>query len=48
MVSMDSALEARRQGTALAFPAHLAHRVLPVETGLRRALIAWLHGPAFR
>jgi PKHD-type hydroxylase len=40
--------EARRIGTAVAFPAFLHHRVQRVTRGLRRSLVAWAHGPMFR
>jgi PKHD-type hydroxylase len=40
--------EARRLGTAVAFPAFLHHRVAPVTRGTRRSLVAWAHGPMFR
>ena len=40
--------EARRIGTAVAFPAFLHHRVQPVRRGIRRSLVAWGHGPMFR
>jgi predicted 2-oxoglutarate/Fe(II)-dependent dioxygenase YbiX len=39
---------ARAQGTLIAFPAFLAHRLTPVQHGARTALVGWLHGPAFR
>jgi PKHD-type hydroxylase len=35
------------RGTALVFPSFVPHRVLPVERGVRRALVAWIHGDAF-
>jgi PKHD-type hydroxylase len=35
-------------GNAVAFPAYIAHRVLPVTAGHRHALVAWIHGPRFR
>ncbi len=35
-------------GNALAFPAYIAHRVAPVTSGNRHALVAWIHGPRFR
>lgn len=35
-------------GNAVAFPAYIAHRVLPVTSGNRHALVAWIHGPRFR
>lgn len=48
MVSMEEALEERSAGSAIVFPAHLAHRVLPVTSGRRDVLVAWMHGPSFR
>lgn len=39
---------ARAQGTGVAFPSYLAHQVSPVTRGLRRSLVAWAYGPAFR
>jgi len=39
---------ARAQGSATAFPSYLAHQVSPVSQGLRRSLVAWAYGPAFR
>lgn len=38
----------RYHGAATVFPATLAHRVTPVERGVRKALVAWIHGPSFR
>jgi PKHD-type hydroxylase len=35
-------------GNAIAFPAYIAHRVTPVASGHRHALVAWIHGPRFR
>ena len=35
-------------GNAVAFPSYIAHRVLPVTSGNRHALVAWIHGPRFR
>lgn len=39
---------ARYHGAAIVFPSTLAHRVTPVSQGVRRALVAWIHGPSFR
>lgn len=39
---------ARSRGCATFFPAYLAHRVAPVESGRRLSLVAWAYGPAFR
>ena len=38
----------RDQGTAVVFSSFLQHEVCPVTTGTRYALVAWVHGPAFR
>lgn len=35
----------RERGTILAFPSLIFHRVTPVTSGLRRALVAWIAGP---
>ena len=40
--------EFRGIGNVIAFPSYIAHRVLPVVSGQRHALVAWIHGPAFR
>jgi PKHD-type hydroxylase len=37
-----------RKGSAVLFPAYMAHRVTAVTTGTRRILVSWIHGPAFR
>ena len=38
---------AREIGAATVFPSYLAHRVAPVQSGVRRSLVAWAYGPAF-
>ena len=38
----------RAQGVAVAFPSFEYHRVTPVVTGRRDALVAWFSGPPFR
>lgn len=35
-------------GTAILFPSFVKHRILPLTVGTRYALVAWVHGPAFR
>jgi predicted 2-oxoglutarate/Fe(II)-dependent dioxygenase YbiX len=35
----------RCRGTVVAFPSFLFHRVTPVTSGIRRALVAWIGGP---
>lgn len=38
----------RRQGTLIAFPSYLQHRVAPVTRGERWSLVAWIEGPPYR
>tara|TARA_R110001592_G_C13163672_1_gene749173 strand:+ start:772 stop:1398 length:627 start_codon:yes stop_codon:yes gene_type:complete len=38
----------RELGSATAFAAFMQHRVTPVTNGIRRSLVAWATGPAFR
>lgn len=40
-------LEAKR-GRAWFFPSYTLHRVTPVTKGVRRSLVTWVGGPAFR
>ena len=38
----------REPGTAILFPSFVRHSVTPLVSGIRYALVAWVHGPAFR
>lgn len=38
----------REKGTVVIFPSFIMHRVTPVTKGVRRALVAWIAGPAFK
>jgi PKHD-type hydroxylase len=38
----------REPGTAILFPSFVRHSVAPLISGTRYALVAWVHGPAFR
>ena len=38
----------RDRGTAILFPSFVRHRISQVDSGTRHALVAWMHGPAFR
>ncbi len=38
----------RTIGSVIIFPSYLAHRVSPVTRGIRRSLVAWVHGNPFR
>ena len=44
--SVDTA--PREKGTVCIFPSFVSHRVTPVTKGVRKALVAWVAGPAFR
>ena len=35
-------------GNVVIFPSYLLHRVTPVTKGLRRSLVLWITGPAFK
>ncbi|HWY60346.1 MAG TPA: 2OG-Fe(II) oxygenase [Rhizomicrobium sp.] len=35
-------------GTVIAFPSYVLHRVTPVTSGVRKALVAWALGPDYR
>ncbi len=43
---IDIAPKAR--GAVIAFPANVLHRVTPIESGTRKALVIWAAGPEFR
>lgn len=38
----------REKGTAIFFPSMFSHRVTPIESGERFALVCWLQGPKYR
>ena len=38
----------QQQGRAWFFPSHTLHRVAPVTRGIRRSLVLWVGGPAFK
>jgi PKHD-type hydroxylase len=37
-----------KKGRAWFFPSHMLHRVAPVTKGVRRSLVLWVGGPAFK
>lgn len=39
---------AREMGSVLIFPSYEYHRVTPVTKGIRKSLVAWFEGPAWR
>lgn len=38
----------RQKGTVIVFPSYVVHRVTPVTKGVRKALVSWIEGPAWR
>jgi PKHD-type hydroxylase len=38
----------KARGTLIAFPSYVLHRVTPIESGVRKSLVIWVGGPAFR
>jgi PKHD-type hydroxylase len=36
------------RGAIIAFPSFFLHRVTPIVSGVRKALVIWATGPAFR
>jgi len=38
----------RAQGTLIAFPSYVLHRVTPIQSGIRKSLVIWVAGPPFR
>lgn len=40
--------ELRKKGTVLIFPSFLNHSVQPVTKGIRKSLVTWIEGPAWR
>ena len=45
---VQTSADFRAQGTVLVFPSYLRHRVHPVTSGIRYALVAWFFGPQWR
>jgi PKHD-type hydroxylase len=38
----------RTRGTVVVFPSYQVHRVNPVTSGVRHALVTWIHGESYR
>lgn len=47
-VPQPNPVDLKKQGTIIVFPSFLRHRVVPVEYGIRKSLVAWAEGPKFR
>jgi PKHD-type hydroxylase len=44
----DPEIASRTQGTITFFPSYTLHEVTPVTKGIRRSLVGWITGPAFK
>ena len=38
----------RSRGHVIAFPSYMIHRVTPITSGVRKAIVAWVTGPEFK
>lgn len=38
----------KSRGHVIAFPSHMIHRVTPITSGVRKAIVAWVTGPEFK
>jgi PKHD-type hydroxylase len=38
----------KNRGVAIAFPSFMIHRVTPITSGVRKAIVAWVTGPGFK
>lgn len=46
---LDSAAPAPKEiGSLIVFPSYLQHRVKPVTSGVRKSMVCWVAGPAFK
>ena len=48
MNSKDPLVIKKQKGFAVVFPSYMLHRVTPVTKGIRKSLVVWTAGPAFR
>lgn len=44
----STALAPREIGSLIVFPSYLPHRVHPVTRGVRKSMVSWVAGPAFK
>ena len=47
-VETPDVAQSKQKGTVLVFPSYLQHAVSPVTSGVRKSLVAWFEGPAWR
>lgn len=48
MCSKDPTTVKKQKGFSVVFPSYTLHRVTPVTAGVRKTLVVWASGPAFR
>ena len=48
MTGKDHITIEKKKGLLVAFPSYQLHRVTPVTSGVRKTLVVWVTGPAFR
>ena len=48
LTAKDPLVVKRERGLISAFPSYRLHRVTPVTTGIRKTLVVWIAGPAFK
>lgn len=48
MFSNEATVMKKQRGHSVVFPSYMLHRVTPVTSGIRRTLVMWVSGPAFK
>lgn len=44
----NSKEEMRMKGSVIAFPSFMLHRITPIKSGVRKSMVTWMNGPAWR
>ncbi|HWY61318.1 MAG TPA: 2OG-Fe(II) oxygenase [Rhizomicrobium sp.] len=47
-IGTESISTPKGRGVAVAFPSYMIHRVTPITSGMRKAIVAWVTGPEFK
>jgi PKHD-type hydroxylase len=47
-INNEELIVPKQRGLVVCFPSFMLHRVTPVTSGIRRSLVVWITGPAFR
>jgi hypothetical protein len=46
---VEASKEAMRvKGSVIAFPSFMLHRITPIKSGVRKSMVTWMNGPAWR